>query len=213
MDGESAATTCGACEKARARYACPKCGARLCALACYERHNDGKCQSRFHEDALASAMRGMTATAETKREMMETLRRRAVADGTLDLGIEEEEEEEEGDEEEGDMLVDADLLAAAAALLPPLATNAAGASRRTSSPARISRVATSARPRPGISACTKGSALMDLVEMRYSRGEIFSHLGKFCLLQHARSRAARLCSGAAGRACRIVRGISSEQTS
>lgn len=87
MDGESAATTCGACEKARARYACPKCGARLCALACYERHNDGKCQSRFHEDALASAMRGMTATAETKREMMETLRRRAVADGTLDLSL------------------------------------------------------------------------------------------------------------------------------
>ena len=51
-----------------------------------------------------------------------------------------------------------------------------------------------------------------LIEMRYSRGEIFSHLGKFCLLQHARSRAARLCSGAAGRACRIVRGISFEQT-
>ena len=100
MDGESAATTCGACEKARARYACPKCGARLCALACYERHNDGKCQSRFHEDALASAMRGMTATAATRREMMETLRRRAVADGTLDLGIEEEEEEEEGDDDD-----------------------------------------------------------------------------------------------------------------
>ena len=99
MDGESAATTCGACEKARARYACPKCGARLCALACYERHNDGKCQSRFHEDALASAMRGMTATAETKREMMETLRRRAVADGTLDLGIEEEEEEGDDDDD------------------------------------------------------------------------------------------------------------------
>jgi hypothetical protein len=30
--------------------------------------------------------------------------------------------------------------------------------------------------------------------------------------RHARSRAARLCSGVAGRACRIVRGISSEQT-
>ena len=42
----------------------------------------------------------MTATAETKREMMETLRRRAVADGTLDLGIEEEEEEEEGDDDD-----------------------------------------------------------------------------------------------------------------
>ena len=30
--------------------------------------------------------------------------------------------------------------------------------------------------------------------------------------RHARSRAARLCGGAAGRACRVVRGISSEQT-
>ena len=61
--------------------------------------------------------------------------------------------------------------------------------------------------------CSDSSACRpDLVEMRYSRGEIFSHLGKFCLLQHARSRAARLCSGAAGRACRIVRGISFEQT-
>ena len=66
---------------------------------------------------------------------------------------------------------------------------------------------------PGSLILGVGGGHPDLVEMRYSRGEIFSHLGKFCLLQHARSRAARLCSGAAGRACRIVRGISSEQTS
>jgi hypothetical protein len=55
--------------------------------------------------------------------------------------------------------------------------------------------------------------ITDLVEMRYSRGEIFSHLSKFCLLQHARSRAARLCIRVAGRVCRIVRSIESEQTS
>ena len=97
------ATTCEACEKAYSKYSCPKCGAKLCALACYERHNDGRCRSAFHENELARAMRGLTATSETRTAMMESLKRQAFADGTLDLASasegegEEEEEDEEGD--------------------------------------------------------------------------------------------------------------------
>ena len=100
---DDAATTCEACEKAYSKYSCPKCGAKLCALACYERHNDGRCRSAFHEHELARAMRGLTATSETRTAMMESLKRRAFADGTLDLASasegegEEEEEDEEGD--------------------------------------------------------------------------------------------------------------------
>ena len=97
------ATTCEACEKAYSKYSCPKCGAKLCALACYERHNDGRCRSAFHENELARAMRGLTATSETRTAMMESLKRQAFADGTLDLASasegegEGEEEDEEGD--------------------------------------------------------------------------------------------------------------------
>ena len=97
------ATTCEACEKAYSKYSCPKCGAKLCALACYERHNDGRCRSAFHENGRARAMRGLTATSETRTAMMESLKRQAFADGTLDLASasegegEGEEEDEEGD--------------------------------------------------------------------------------------------------------------------
>jgi hypothetical protein len=45
-------------------------------------------------------MRGLTATEDTRKAMMETLKRRAAEDGVLDLGM-SEDDEEEGDEEEG----------------------------------------------------------------------------------------------------------------
>ena len=103
---DDAATTCEACEKAYSKYSCPKCGAKLCALACYERHNDGRCRSAFHENELARAMRGLTATSETRTAMMESLKRQAFADGTLDLASasegEEDEDDEDDEDEEGD---------------------------------------------------------------------------------------------------------------
>jgi len=102
---DDAATTCEACEKAYSKYSCPKCGAKLCALACYERHNDGRCRSAFHENELARAMRGLTATSETRTAMMESLKRQAFTDGTLDLASAsegEEDEEDEDEDEEGD---------------------------------------------------------------------------------------------------------------
>ena len=99
-EAEASKTYCHACEKAYSKYSCPKCGSKLCSLECYERHNDGRCRSTFHEDNLADAMRGLTATEDTRKAMMETLRRRAAEDGVLDLGM-SGDDKEEGDEEEG----------------------------------------------------------------------------------------------------------------
>jgi len=50
-------------------------------------------------------MRGLTATSETRTAMMESLKRQAFADGTLDLASaseEDEDEDEEDEDEEGD---------------------------------------------------------------------------------------------------------------
>jgi hypothetical protein len=85
MDLESTAPTCEACAKAYSKYACPRCGARVCSLECYNAHNAGRCREVFHGEGLRDAMRGLVVDDDDKRTMIEALKRQGYADGVYDF--------------------------------------------------------------------------------------------------------------------------------
>ena len=67
-----AVVTCRVCHRAYAKYTCPRCFTRYCALACYKAH-DSRCVQSFHGENLGDAMRGLTVEDEDKRRMTEIL--------------------------------------------------------------------------------------------------------------------------------------------
>ena len=54
---------CGVCNVARAKYTCPRCSRRYCALECYKTH-DARCVDGFHGENFANALRGLTVEDE-----------------------------------------------------------------------------------------------------------------------------------------------------
>ena len=103
-----AVVTCRVCLRAYAKYTCPRCFTRYCALACYKAH-DGRCVESFHGENLGDAMRGLTVEDEDKRRMTEILAK--YADREPDGGDErplgealplDEHEHDDDDEDEHD---------------------------------------------------------------------------------------------------------------
>ena len=64
---------CRVCNRAYAKYTCPRCHTRYCALACYKAH-DARCVESFHGDALGDAMRGLVVDDDEKKKMAALLR-------------------------------------------------------------------------------------------------------------------------------------------
>ncbi|OUS43681.1 hypothetical protein BE221DRAFT_57574, partial [Ostreococcus tauri] len=70
-------SACAACGSTRTAYACPRCGARVCALKCYDGHNEGRCARAFRDREAEDALRGERASDDAKEAMREVLVRRA----------------------------------------------------------------------------------------------------------------------------------------
>ena len=92
--------TCRVCQRAYAKYTCPRCFTRYCALSCYKTHN-GRCVESFHGDNLGDAMKGLTVEDEEKKRMTEILAKYARQD---EDGDEERdaEDDDDGDDDDDD---------------------------------------------------------------------------------------------------------------
>ena len=95
--------TCRVCQRARAKYTCPRCSTRYCGLPCYKAHDTG-CVESFHGENFGDALKGTQAEDDGKKQMTEILARFAKldageADGQGDeLDADDEEEEEDGED-------------------------------------------------------------------------------------------------------------------
>ena len=96
--------TCRVCQRARAKYTCPRCSTRYCGLPCYKAHDTG-CVESFHGENFGDALKGTQAEDDGKKQMTEILARFAKldageADGQGDE-LDADDDEEEGDGEDG----------------------------------------------------------------------------------------------------------------
>ena len=101
---------CLVCQKQFSQYTCPRCNVRYCSLPCYKSHSARCCES-FNRDNVLSEMRNASvANPETKKRMMETLKKFYLDGGGMDeeeggfgrLHRYGQESEGEGEEEEDD---------------------------------------------------------------------------------------------------------------
>ncbi|XP_044502848.1 zinc finger HIT domain-containing protein 2 [Mangifera indica] len=67
-------TVCHVCQKQFSQYTCPRCNSRYCSLKCYQSHSRG-CTESFMRENVVDEMRQMQPDDETKRKMLEILKR------------------------------------------------------------------------------------------------------------------------------------------
>ena len=92
--------TCRVCQRAHAKYTCPRCFMRYCGLPCYKAH-DGRCVESFHGENFGDALKGTRAEDEGKKRMTEILARFARMDAG-DAGFQGDKVDSDDDDEEGD---------------------------------------------------------------------------------------------------------------
>ena len=92
--------TCRVCQRAHAKYTCPRCFMRYCGLPCYKAH-DGRCVESFHGENFGDALKGTRAEDEGKKRMTEILARFARMDAG-DAGFQGDKVDSDDDDEDGD---------------------------------------------------------------------------------------------------------------
>ena len=92
--------TCRVCQRAHAKYTCPRCFMRYCGLNCYKAH-DGRCVESFHGENFGDALKGTRAEDEGKKRMTEILARFARMDAG-DAGFQGDKVDSDDDDEDGD---------------------------------------------------------------------------------------------------------------
>ncbi|KAJ3708401.1 hypothetical protein LUZ61_012106 [Rhynchospora tenuis] len=65
---------CRACQKQFSQYTCPRCNIRYCSLPCYKGHSL-RCTESFMRDNVMDDLQQMQPEEETKRKMMDILKR------------------------------------------------------------------------------------------------------------------------------------------
>ena len=92
--------TCRVCQRAHAKYTCPRCFIRYCGLNCYKAH-DGRCVESFHGENFGDALKGTRAEDEGKKRMTEILARFARMDAG-DAGFQGDKVDSDDDDEDGE---------------------------------------------------------------------------------------------------------------
>ncbi|KAK1258389.1 hypothetical protein QJS04_geneDACA007007 [Acorus gramineus] len=65
---------CRVCQKQFSQYTCPRCNCRYCSLPCYKRHSL-RCSESFMQENVVEEMQMLRPEDETKRRMLEILKR------------------------------------------------------------------------------------------------------------------------------------------
>jgi hypothetical protein len=77
--GGSASVVCFVCQIQNANYRCPRCSSRYCSAACYQRHG-ANCTETFYREHVTDMLKASHSDADSKRKMVEILRRCNLAD-------------------------------------------------------------------------------------------------------------------------------------
>ncbi|XP_040987153.1 zinc finger HIT domain-containing protein 2 isoform X2 [Juglans microcarpa x Juglans regia] len=64
----------GRCQKQFSQYTCPRCNSRYCSLHCYKSHSL-RCTESFMRENVVEELRQMQSNDETKRKMLDILKR------------------------------------------------------------------------------------------------------------------------------------------
>ncbi|XP_040987152.1 zinc finger HIT domain-containing protein 2 isoform X1 [Juglans microcarpa x Juglans regia] len=65
---------CHVCQKQFSQYTCPRCNSRYCSLHCYKSHSL-RCTESFMRENVVEELRQMQSNDETKRKMLDILKR------------------------------------------------------------------------------------------------------------------------------------------
>ncbi|KAK9275238.1 hypothetical protein L1049_022500 [Liquidambar formosana] len=65
---------CHVCQKQFSQYTCPRCNSRYCSLHCYKSHSL-RCTESFMRENVVEELRHMQPDDETKRKMLDILKR------------------------------------------------------------------------------------------------------------------------------------------
>ncbi|KAF5734960.1 HIT-type Zinc finger family protein [Tripterygium wilfordii] len=87
---------CHVCQKQFSQYTCPRCNSRYCTLQCYKTHSL-RCTESFMRENVEEELRQMQPDDQTKRRMLDILKRFHSEEETGSMDEEEGEGEEEGD--------------------------------------------------------------------------------------------------------------------
>lgn len=77
--GNGATVVCFVCKIQNANYRCPRCSSRYCSAACYQRHG-ANCTETFYREHVTDMLKSSHSDSDSKRKMVEILRRCNLAD-------------------------------------------------------------------------------------------------------------------------------------
>ncbi|CAD5170448.1 unnamed protein product [Musa acuminata subsp. malaccensis] len=72
--GSDTRIICRVCQKQFSQYTCPRCNSRYCSLQCYKRHNL-RCTESFTRENVMEELKQVQPDEETKRKMLDILKR------------------------------------------------------------------------------------------------------------------------------------------
>ncbi|CAK7335799.1 unnamed protein product [Dovyalis caffra] len=88
---------CHVCQKQFSHYTCPRCNSRYCSLPCYKSHSE-RCTESFMRENVMEEMKQMEADDETKRKMLDILKRfHSEEQEEMDNGMDDDEDDDHMD--------------------------------------------------------------------------------------------------------------------
>ncbi|KAL0818424.1 hypothetical protein ABMA28_008889 [Loxostege sticticalis] len=102
--GVNSQNICGLCDEKSSKYCCPRCSVFYCSLDCYKSEKHLNCSESFYKDCVNEELVSYQADDESKRKMVEILKKMQNEDLGNPEDIEEmlkniDESEEVGDDE------------------------------------------------------------------------------------------------------------------
>ena len=86
--------SCVFCTKETAKYTCPRCNVRYCSSACYKNEKHLQCSEVFYKECVMEAMNEQKGSVESKRKMLDMLKKLEEQDREAQDDLETEDLEE-----------------------------------------------------------------------------------------------------------------------
>ncbi|XP_069987620.1 uncharacterized protein [Penaeus vannamei] len=89
---------CAFCRNA-ARYTCPRCNFAYCSSSCYKHASHARCSESFYKDMVEAELRSGTVSEESRKKMVEILRRVEAGETILPDNVDEPLDSDDDDDD------------------------------------------------------------------------------------------------------------------